>query len=72
MPETIQLPTSSEQLLTQLFRQYKFTKEFDVKNPGPAAHFPEFLATFNKEAELDRLANMAEQLMLGVKVLHFA
>ena len=70
--QTIQLPTSTNQLLDQVFRQYKFTKAFDVKHPGPAAHYPQFLATFNKEAELDRLADIAEALASGVKTLRFA
>lgn len=69
---TIQLPTSADLLLDQVIRQHKFTKAFDVKRPGPAIHYPQFLATFNKEAELDRLAGLADALSSGVRELRFA
>ena len=69
--QAIQLPTSTDQLLDQLFVHYNFTKNFDVKHPGPAAHYPQFLATFDKEAELDRLADIADVLSAGGKTLQF-
>lgn len=66
--QTIQLPTSTGLLLDQTFRAYKFTKHFDVNHPGPAEYFPRFLATFNKEAELERLSWLAAHLANGADV----
>lgn len=68
MPQPIQLPTSTALLLDQLFRAYQFTKHFDPRHPGPTAVYPEFLAKFDKEAELDRLSFMAEALANGANV----
>lgn len=70
--QPIQLPTSTDQLANQFFRHLQFVVEFDVKNPGTAAHYPEFLATFNKQAEINRLLRIALALDDGVKTLTFA
>ena len=71
MKTKIQLPTSTTQIGQQLLRHFNFTIAFDVNNPGPASHYPQFLATFNKRAELQRLIDMAEALDSGVKTLEF-
>ena len=72
MQQQIQLPTSTAQLGAQLMRHLLFTIDFDVNHPGPAAAFPEFLATFDKEAEVQRLLDLATALDSGVKTLEFA
>ena len=69
--QAIQLPTSTRQLSEQLLRHLKFTATFDTGNPGTAIHYPQFLATFNRQAEIQRLIDIAEVLDSGVKVLRF-
>ena len=69
--QSIQLPTSTTQLGAQLLQHLRFVINFDVRNPGTVSHYPEFLATFNKEAEVQRLLNLATALDSGVKILQF-
>ena len=63
---TIQLPTSTGQLLDQVFIAYKFTKSIDVqKELATAPAYSDkhrFFETFDKEAELNRLADLADAL----------
>lgn len=64
----IQLPTSTGQLITQAIEAFEFTKNFDPRHPGPAAAFPEFLETFDKERELKRLLVLTGFLANGANV----
>lgn len=74
--QSIHLPTSTDQLGDQLLRHMRFVAAMDVEKERrinrPYSTQSLFFATFDKEAELKRLFNLAIALGEGVKTLEFA
>lgn len=84
--QTVQLPTSTDQLLEQLQVRREFVEKFDVfdevdriarlREAGITRRATRdqirFLASFDRDAELARLNELESALNSGVKTLQFA